>query len=111
MNRDTCHHMTPDGIECSACESDVRIAHALDLVLLASGSALKFYTMESTLTKMRDAMTDVMHESYTRGWNDCRDKALTKQADLSIAILMAYIEQLSLQLLAAHNTQVNGPSA
>jgi hypothetical protein len=47
-----------------------RIDDALDSVLRASGSALKFYTMPLTLDRMREAMRNVMSESYITGSND-----------------------------------------
>jgi hypothetical protein len=46
-----------------------RIDAALDKVLKASGSALKHYTAPATLKKMRNAMHDVMSESYIAGSN------------------------------------------
>jgi hypothetical protein len=53
-------------------ESDAqeRIDAALDAVLRASGSALRYYTMPSTLAAMREAMRNVMSESYISGAND-----------------------------------------
>jgi len=53
-----------------------RIDHALDSVLKASGSALKNYTMQLTLDRMREAMRKVMAESYISGSND-NFKAMT----------------------------------
>lgn len=50
-----------------------RIDEALDAVLKAFGSALRHYTMQPTLTKMRDAMRKIMTESYIKGSNDCRE--------------------------------------
>lgn len=47
-----------------------RIDAALDSVLRASGSALKYYTVPSILTMMREAMLKVMAESYREGSND-----------------------------------------
>lgn len=47
-----------------------RIDAALDSVLRASGSALKNYTMPSTLEKMREVMRKVMSDSYIAGSND-----------------------------------------
>ena len=46
-----------------------RIDAALDSVLKASGSALKYYTMEKTLTDMRNAMRKVMSDAYISGSN------------------------------------------
>lgn len=50
--------------------SEERIDAALDSVLKASGSALKNYSMQSTLDKMREAMRNIMCESYILGSND-----------------------------------------
>ena len=47
-----------------------RIDAALDSVLRASGSALRHYTMQSTLDDMRKAMRKVMCDSYIAGSND-----------------------------------------
>ena len=47
-----------------------RIDAALDNVLKASGSALKHYTMQSTLDRMRKAMTDELKAAYIQGSND-----------------------------------------
>ena len=52
---------------------DERIDAALDSVLKASGSALKHYTMPSTLDRMREAMRKVMVASYIAGSNDCHE--------------------------------------
>lgn len=46
-----------------------RIDEALELVLRASGSSLKNYTMPSSLEKMREAMRKVMSDSYIEGSN------------------------------------------
>lgn len=46
-----------------------RIDAALDIVLKASGSALKNYTMPLTLDRMREAMRKVMLDSYIAGSN------------------------------------------
>lgn len=46
-----------------------RIDEALELVLRASGSSLKNYTMPSNLEKMREAMRKVMSDSYIDGSN------------------------------------------
>lgn len=46
-----------------------RIDEALELVLRASGSSLKNYTMPSNLEKMREAMRKVMSDSYIEGSN------------------------------------------
>lgn len=47
-----------------------RIDEALDSVLRASGSALKYHTMPLTLERMREAMRKVMSDSYIAGSND-----------------------------------------
>ena len=47
-----------------------RVDAALDAVLKASGSALKHYTLPLTLERMREAMRQVMAESYIAGSND-----------------------------------------
>lgn len=44
-----------------------RIDNALDIVLKASGSALRNYTMPKTLENMREAMRQIMSESYILG--------------------------------------------
>lgn len=57
-----------------------RIDAALDSVLKAAGSALRHYTMESTLYNMRSAMRKAMSESYIAGSNDQFD-AMKKAMD------------------------------
>lgn len=47
--------------------AEERIDAALDSVLKASGSALKNYSMPSTLRNMREAMRKVMSTSYISG--------------------------------------------
>ena len=47
-----------------------RIDAAIDSVLKAAGSALKHYTSAKTLADMRDAMRNVMSDSYLKGSND-----------------------------------------
>lgn len=47
-----------------------RVDAALDSVLRASGSALKHYTMPSSLAEMRKAMGDIMKAEYISGSND-----------------------------------------
>ena len=49
---------------------DERIDAALDAVLKASGSGLKFYTCAHTLCAMREAMRKIMNDRYISGWND-----------------------------------------
>jgi hypothetical protein len=46
-----------------------RIDAALEIVLIASGSELKHYTMPLTLERMREAMRKVMSASYIAGSN------------------------------------------
>jgi len=48
---------------------DQRIDEALELILRASGSSLKNYTVPLNLEKMRSAMRKVMSESYIAGSN------------------------------------------
>jgi hypothetical protein len=48
-----------------------KIDAALDLVLKASGSALKHYPTQSALDKMRAAMRKIIAQSYVAGSNDC----------------------------------------
>jgi hypothetical protein len=48
-----------------------RIDAALDSVLRASGSALKYYTAGTSLEKMRVAMRKIMSDEYISGSNDC----------------------------------------
>ena len=48
---------------------DERIDAALDAVLKASGSGLRFYTCAHILSAMREAMRKVMSESYILGSN------------------------------------------
>lgn len=50
---------------------EARIDAALDAVLRASGSSLKYYTGPKILKEMRDAMRRVMTASYSAGTNDC----------------------------------------
>lgn len=58
-----------------------RIDAAIDSILKASGSALKHYTMQSTLDEMRKAMRKIMSDSYIDGSNDAFN-ALKKQRQL-----------------------------
>lgn len=55
-----------------------RIDNALDRVLRAAGSRLDHYTMPSSREKLREAMREIMSESYIAGSNDCH--AAMKQA-------------------------------
>jgi hypothetical protein len=47
-----------------------RIDQALDNVLKATGSALKYYTVYKTLEEMRSAMREAMSEAYIQGAHD-----------------------------------------
>lgn len=51
---------------------------ALDAILVASGSALKRYTMPSTLEIMRHTMLQIMKKSYADGSNACHRAMITK---------------------------------
>lgn len=44
---------------------------ALDKILIASGSALKHYTLPRSLEKMRAAMLEAMKNTYVEGSNAC----------------------------------------
>lgn len=59
--------MTTDEMRALA---EQRIDAALDSVLRASGSALRYYTMAKTLADMREAMRKVMSDAYIKGSND-----------------------------------------
>lgn len=59
---------------------DERIDKALDSILIASGSALRHYTMPAALKRMREAMRRVMSDSYIAGSNDCRKVRLDNGA-------------------------------
>lgn len=47
------------------------IDYALDKILKASGSALKYYSMPSSLENMRAEMLAIMKKSYVDGSNAC----------------------------------------
>ena len=49
-----------------------RIDANIDKVLRAGGSALKYHTMQLTLDRLRNAMREIMSESYIVGANDAR---------------------------------------
>jgi len=57
-----------------------RIDAALDSVLKASGSALKNYSLQLHIDRMRKAMRQVMSDAYIAGSNDCF-KALNKRTE------------------------------
>lgn len=50
---------------------------ALDSVLKASGSALRYYSCERTLSDMREAMRQALSAAYIAGSND-NFKAMTE---------------------------------
>ena len=45
----------------------------IDMILKASGSALKNYTMPNTIAAMREVMRNIMSRSYIDGSNACYD--------------------------------------
>lgn len=51
--------------------TNTEIDAALDAILVASGSALKYYTNPSTLEMMRHTMLQIMKKSYVDGSNAC----------------------------------------
>jgi len=51
--------------------TNTEIDAALDAILVASGSALKHYTMPSTKEMMRNAMLQIMKKAYVDGSNSC----------------------------------------
>lgn len=51
--------------------TNTEIDTALDAILIASGSALKYYTMPSTKEMMRHAMLQIMKKAYVDGYNAC----------------------------------------
>lgn len=63
-------------------EAEARIDAALDSVLRASGSGLRYYTMQLTLDRMRDAMRKIMSDSYIAGSNDAIKSAGLTQSTL-----------------------------
>lgn len=72
-----------------------KVDDALDTVLRASGSALKYYTMPSTLEGMREAMNKIMTTSYTEG-----------SGDNSQALKLAHeVERCYLMLLSESDTK------
>jgi len=54
------------------------IDYALDRILKASGSALKHYSMPSTIENMRAEMLAIMKRSYVDGSNACHRAITTK---------------------------------
>ena len=58
-----------------------RIDSALDAVLKASGSGLRFYTCAHTLSAMREAMRKVMGDSYILGSNT-QDRIIKEHYEL-----------------------------
>ena len=57
-----------------------RIDAALDSVLKASGSALKYYTLAKTLSDMREAIRKVMSDAYIKGAGDCFELVAAERA-------------------------------
>jgi hypothetical protein len=51
--------------------SHTEIDAALDAILIASGSALKYYTMPSTKEMMRHAMSQIIKKAYMDGYSAC----------------------------------------
>jgi hypothetical protein len=64
-----CHQSAASGCYQSSATPQERIDAALDAVLLASGSALKNYTLPNSLERMREAMRKIMSDSYIAGSN------------------------------------------
>jgi hypothetical protein len=62
-----------------------RIDAALDSVLKASGSALRYYTMPLTLDHMREAMRKIMSDSYIAGSNDNSEAMKKARPDAKVA--------------------------
>jgi len=60
-------------------EAEKRIDEALDKVLRASGTALRYYTAPITLERLRTAMREVMSDSYINGSNDAWAVVLAAQ--------------------------------
>lgn len=58
-------------------EQPSEVDAALDSVLKASGSALRYYSCERTLSAMRQAMRQVLSAAYIAGTND-NFKAMTE---------------------------------
>lgn len=52
---------------------DERVDAALEAVLKAMGTSLKYYSLQSKKDGMREAMRKIMSESYIQGSNDCAD--------------------------------------
>jgi len=48
-----------------------RVDDALDRILKAAGTALKNYTMQSSIDAMRKEMRQIMVSEYIKGSNDC----------------------------------------
>lgn len=58
-------------------EQPSEVDAALDSVLKASGSALRYYSCERTLSAMREAMRQALSAAYIAGSND-NFKAMTE---------------------------------
>ena len=55
-----------------------RIDKNLNRVLNAAGSSLGYFTIQKNIDDMRQAMRDIMSESYIAGSNDCH-KIITEE--------------------------------
>lgn len=51
----------------------------LEKILKTANTSLRYYTMPSTLERMRSAMREVMSQSYIQGSNDCHDSIVKAQ--------------------------------
>lgn len=90
-----CKKCAPKGRKGVLMTPKEKVDAALDEVLRASGSALKYYTMPSTLERMREAMNKIMTTSYTEG-----------SGDNSQALKLAHeVERCYLMLLSEPDTK------
>ncbi len=53
------------------CTPEQRIDAALESVLRASGTSLRYHTLPKSLAEMREAMRKIISDSYIAGSNDC----------------------------------------
>jgi hypothetical protein len=67
----TCNKSYQDN-EGEEMQTNSKIDENLDKVLKASGSALKHYTLQGNLERMRDVMRKIMSDAYIQGSNDCQ---------------------------------------
>lgn len=58
------------GLETREMTPQQRVDDALDRILKTSGTALKNYTMQSSIDAMRKEMRDIMVSEYIKGSND-----------------------------------------